>query len=237
MNTLVVVANYNQAQEIEAFLNDLTQYWPKENILIVDDGSTDGSDKTAAQMGFKVVRHQKNEGIGSAIRTGVFFARDQGFTHVVIMSSNGKMLCREIQNVVSPIMAGAADYVTGSRYLPGGSSPGISLFRRLSIPLFSIFSFFILGRRFTDITCGFRCYPVKFLFEQPIDISQAWLNRYEMEYYIHYWACKKGLRIKEVPVTIRYSHLATGRKSKIQPLIGWWSMLRPFIFLKLGFKR
>ena len=237
MNILVIVANYNQSQEIKAFLNDLIQYWPQRNVLVVDDGSTDGSDKTAEQMGFQVSRHPKNQGIGAAIRTGILFAKEQGFTHVLIMSSNGKMLCREIQNVVSPILTEAADYVTGSRYLPGGSSPGISLFRRMSIPLFSIFSFFILGKRFTDITCGFRCYPVNFLFEQPIDISQDWLNRYEMEYYIHYWACKKGLRIKEVPVTIRYSHLSTGRKSKIQPLIGWWSMLRPFIFLKLGFKR
>lgn len=234
---LVFVANYNQAQEIENFLNDLILYWPKENVIIVDDGSNDGSDAIAIAMNFKVIKHSHNQGVGAAIRTGFDYARKNNFTHIVMMSSNGKMQCQQIKDIIAPIISNEADYVTGSRYIQGGASPGISLFRAISIPLFSLFSYFILGKRFTDITCGFRCYGLEFLNTPPIDLNQSWLDHYEMEYYIHYWACKKQLRIKEVPVIIRYSHLASGRKSKIIPLFGWWSMVRPFIFLKLGLKR
>lgn len=234
---LVIVANYNQAPEIANFLKDLSAHWPKKNTVIIDDGSTDHSNAIAKNMDFKVIGHTQNQGIGAAIRTGILYAKAQGFTHVVIMSANGKMQCQEIQRVTAPIQAQMADYVTGSRHIEGGSSPGISFFRKISIPIFSAFSFLILGQRFTDITCGFRCYRIDFLFEAPVDIQQDWLNRYEMEYYIHYQACKKNLRIKEVPVTIKYTHLPTGRRSKIVPFVGWWSMIRPFIFLKLGFKK
>lgn len=234
---LVNVSNYNQSQEIEAFLKDLLVHWPQKNVIVIDDGSNDGSDIIARELGFKVIKHSQNRGVGAALRTGITFAKENGFTHIVMMSSNGKMLCKDIQTVISPILQSSADYVTGSRYLKGGSSPGIPLFRNLSIPLFSLFSLFILGRRFTDITCGFRCYRIDFLDESPINIHQEWLDHYEMEYYIHYWACKKELHIKEVPVTIRYSHLGARRKSKIIPFFGWWSMMRPFVFLKLGLKK
>ena len=89
----------------------------------------------------------------------------------------------------------------------------------------------------TDITCGLRAYKVSLLADPCIKLDQEWLNRYEMEYYLHI----KFLRhlkvpMVEVPVAIRYSHLAPTRLSKIKPITGWWSMARPFVFLFLRLK-
>ncbi|MFH1687128.1 MAG: hypothetical protein ABIE70_06345, partial [bacterium] len=88
----------------------------------------------------------------------------------------------------------------------------------------------------TDITCGFRAYRLSIFDIPDVDIRQDWLGRYEMEYYIHYKVLKHGLGVCEVPVSMVYP--ASGKNySKIPVLTGWWSMIRPWIFLILRFKR
>lgn len=234
---LLIIVNYNQSLEIPSFLEDLKKYWPLEKIIFVDDGSTDGSLDIVRTYGITYIAHGTNQGVGAAIRSGIMYARRANYKAVLIMSSNGKMLAEEIPKVVDPIIQSEANYVTGSRFLVGVRSPGLSMFRRFSIPVFSFLSTVLLGRKFSDITCGFRCYEIDFLFRKPCDISQDWLSRYELEYYIHFWACRRGLKIREVPVTIKYDHLDKNRKSKIRPFVDWWSMLRPLIYLRLGVRR
>lgn len=231
---LLIVANYNQVKEIGSYLERAERHFPKSQTIVVDDGSNDGSGDYAEAKGFHVIRHEKNQGIGAALRTGIDYAKSHGYTWVLISSSNGKIRPEDFETVYSPLISGEADYVTGSRFAPGGSSPGLTPFRRFAIPIFSLLTFPFLGRKFSDITCGFRAYSLDLFNNTRCNIHQEWLNRYELEYYVHYWACKLGVRIKEVPVTIPYTHLAKGRKSKIRPFVGWWSMIRPFVYLRLG---
>lgn len=232
---VVFVACYNQESEVSPFIQKLLEFFPREQIVVVDDGSSDDSKARCEASGLKVIRHTENLGVGAAIRTGVKFAVMQGFSHIVMMSANGKMDPSQISRLLEPIKVGNVDYVTGSRFLVGGAYPGLSFFRRNAIKLFSFIWWILTGYRFSDITCGFRAYSLEFV--NSLDINQSWLNRYEMEYYIHYWACRRKLRILEVPVTIRYNHLAANRISKIKPFIGWWSMVRPLILLVFGFKK
>ena len=88
----------------------------------------------------------------------------------------------------------------------------------------------------TDVTCGFRAYSLA-LFQNPeIDIWQSWLDRYELEYYLHYKVIKLGYGVKEVPVSMVYP--TDGRPySKIKPFSGWWSMVRPLVLLSLNIRR
>lgn len=234
---LLIVVNYNQIIEIRAFLQRCRLYFPVKQTVIIDDGSTDGSGHYAEQAGYQVLSHKKNCGVGAAIRTGIQYGLSNGFKWVLISSSNGKIKPEEYESVYSPILAGEADYVNGSRFMKGGTSPGLPVFRRITIPLLSALVTPLLGRRFSDITCGFRAYKLDFLNNQECDIYQDWLDRYEMEYYLHYYACRFGIPMKEVPVSIPYSHLNKDRKSKIVPIIGWWSMIRPFVYLGLGIKK
>lgn len=234
---LLGVVNYNQVHEIGPFLHKLIQKWPAKQIIFVDDGSTDGSCEVPEKMGLAVRKHAQNLGVGAAIRSVILEAMDKGYKAVLIMSSNGKMESEEIPRVIGPLLDGSADYVTGSRFLSGGSSPGLSPFRNWAIPLFSLMCVPLLGRYFSDITCGYRAYKIDLFTEGSCDIHQEWLNRYELEYYVHYWACKTKRRIVEVPVTIHYTHLQKTRQSKIRPVLDWWSMIRPFVFLRFGIKK
>lgn len=235
---LLVITNYNQISEVADFLQRAERHFPKRQSIFVDDASTDGSDQIARKCGYNVVRHSHNMGTGAAIRTGLLYGIEHGYKWVVLSSSNGKIKPEEYEVVYGPVLRGEADYVTGSRFLAGCRSPGLTPFRRLSIPIFSAISALILGRRYSDITCGFRSYLLEVIQDPAMNVEQEWLNRYELEYYIHYYVTKnKKWRIKEVPVTIEYSHLQPGRKSKIKPFSGWWSMIRPFVFLRLGLKR
>ncbi len=236
MQILVIVVNYNQVQEIGAVLERLENFHPREHTVIVDDGSQDGSPDIAQVKGFRVIRHKVNRGVGAALRTGYEVAIAEGYQAVAIMSSNGKIRPEDLHVVIDPVVCGEADYTTGSRFMNCGSSPGLPLFRNVGIRIVSALVAPLLGKYFSDITCGYRCYLTKIFSEEKIQWKQKWLDRYEMEYYLHYWACKLKYRIREVPVTIHYSHLAEGRTSKIVPFIDWWSMMRPFVLLTLGLK-
>ena len=235
---LIIVVNFEQELEIEAFLIGLRGNNPGLDVVVVDDASRDKSADIAERLGYHVIRRTENQGVGAAIRTGIEYARAEGiFEFVVIMSSNGKMRSDEIARVVGPIIRDEADYVQGSRFMTEGRAVDLSTFRSLAIPAYSLVASALLRRRFTDITCGFRAYRLS-LFDAPeLRLDQEWLNRYETELYIHYHACRLGLRIVEVPVTIDYSHLEVDRKSKIRPGTGWWSLFRPLFLLSLGLRK
>jgi dolichol-phosphate mannosyltransferase len=238
MQGLLIVVNYEQELEISGFLSSLTRASPGLEAVVIDDGSRDRSPLLAEALGYRVIRHSSNRGVGAAIRTGIQYARREArFEYVLIMSSNGKMHADEIPTVIAPILENRADYVQGSRFREGGRSLALSGFRRFAIPVFSLLASAILRYRFTDITCGFRAYRLA-LFDDPrVNLEQEWLNHYEAELYIHYYACQLGARIVEVPVTIDYSQLGANRRSKMPPVAGWWSMIRPFVLLSTGLKR
>src|SRR5207245_7865934 len=87
-------------------------------------------------------------------------------------------------------------------------------------------------RRLTDVTNGFRAYRLSLLDDPRIDLSQPWLDRYELEYYLHYKVLSLGYRYQEVPVWKRYP--ADGiPTSKIKLTRDSWSLLRPLLLLTL----
>lgn len=232
---LVTVLTFNEGEKLKA----LVERFPKgENhkLLFVDDGSIDGTGAFLQASNHEVIRHETNQGVGAGIRNAVKYGRQHGFDIIVIMAGNGKMLPEEIPRLVNPIRDGKADYVQGSRYLEGGRSPNLPLFRKLAIRLFTAIVNLAVRFKGTDITCGFRAYRLD-LFDHPeIDINQDWLGRYEMEYYIHYKVLKLGFRVMEAPITMAYP--PSGKNySKIKPFVGWWSMIRPWVFLILRLKK
>lgn len=237
MKHLLIVVNYNQENEIESFLRRLSAYHPISETLVVDDGSTDRSPAIARSLGYRLICHVRNQGVGAAIRTGILEARKLAYDYVIINSSNGKMQPEDLHAIRAPIERDKADFTTGSRFLPGGASPALPWFRRLAIPAFSCFLGLFLRRRFSDITCGYRAFRIDWIFESGINIQQRWLNRYELEFYILYWACRTGRRITEVPISIRYDHLGPGRETKIIPILDWLRMISPVLLLHLGLRR
>ncbi len=94
----------------------------------------------------------------------------------------------------------------------------------------------VTGIKVTDSTNGFRAVRSRFFKDPRMDISQSWLDRYELEPYIFYYAVKLGYRVKEVPVTKIYPPKTEGY-TKMKPVSGWWSILRPVIYLGLRIRQ
>ncbi len=139
--------------------------------------------------------------------------------------------------MLDPIRNEGCDFVQGSRYLPGGDFGNMPIYRRLATQfihplLFSL----IVRRRITDSTNGFRAYRLSLLDDPRIDLNQRWLNSYELEVYLFFKAIRLGYKVREVPVTKIYPPKELGY-TKMKPITGWWSILRPLLFLGLGLKK
>ena len=232
---LVAVVTYNEGEKLQQLLGQ----FPLErlvDLIVVDDGSADYTPDVLRSAQIRFIRHDVNQGVGAAIRTAIRYAQQNDYGVIVIMAGNGKMLPSEINRLTEPILSNRADYVQGSRYVKGGQSPNLPLFRRVAIRLLTTIINLLVGFRGTDITCGFRAYRLELATLPEVNLDQEWLNRYEMEYYLHYKAIKNGFRIAEAPVTMLYPE--TGKNySKIRPIIDWWSMLRPWLFLVLRLRK
>jgi dolichol-phosphate mannosyltransferase len=232
---LVSVFSFNEGEK----LKKLIERFPADreyDLLFIDDGSNDGSYEFLERNRFNVIRHERNIGIGYGIREAIRYGRDHGYKIMVVMAANGKMQPEQIHRLTTPILKEGYDYTQGSRYLFGGESPHLPLFRKITIKIFTGIVNFFVGFKGTDITCGFRAYRLSLFDDRRFRLEQSWLDKYEMEYYIHYHVLKGGYRIKEVPVSMVYPAQSSDY-SKIKPFTGWWSMIRPWVFLILGIKR
>jgi dolichol-phosphate mannosyltransferase len=205
--------------------------------LPVDDASTDGGATLLHERGVETLRQDRRRGIGAAIRRVIRYGRENGYDLIVVLAGNNKDDPAEIPRLLAPILEDRADYVQGSRFLSGGSSPHLPAFRRAAIRVLSVLFRIYARRTCTDLTNGFRAYRLS-LFDDPrIDIEQDWLDDYELEYYVHWKVYTLGYRVVEVPVTKTYPSERGVEYSKVKPFTGWWRMLRPFVFLALGIKK
>jgi len=239
---LVCVFVFNEGAKLE----DTLSRFPSDrnyDVVVMDDGSTDGAGEIVAKFPSPkaptpvvYLRHDTNRGIGAGFRTAFQFAFEHGYEIFVPMAGNGKMHSSDIPALVKPILGGEFDYVQGSRYLSGGRHENLPLFRRIAIPTVSWVIGILSGFPSSDVTCGFRAYKLEIVRRPELDIKQDWLDKYEMEYYIHYYAVKLGYRVTEAPVAMTYP-VSKKNYSKIPAISGWWSMLRPWVFLYLGLKK
>lgn len=236
MRVLAAVFCYNEGIKLDRTLGR----FPRErgyDLLVMDDGSTDDSAERARRHpGVTVLRHDKNSGAGASIRTVHRYAREKGYDVLVLVAGNDKDDPLLIPRLLAPIERGF-DFVQGSRYLEGGGWGNMPVYRvaatRWMHPLlFSLVS----GKRITDSTNGFRAYRLKILDDSEINLEQPWLRQYELEPYLFCKAIRLGYKVCEVPVTKFYPPKELGY-TKMAPVTGWWSILRPLVYLGLGIKK
>jgi dolichol-phosphate mannosyltransferase len=206
-----------------------------DEFLGVNDGSSDNGPAELSALAINFI-NQRRQGVGSCIKTAIRYAREHGFDVLVVMAGNAKDDPAEIPDLLRPIVEGRADYVQGSRYLPGGCSLNLPLFRDLAIKALSILFKLYTGKKCTDLTNGFRAYRLSILDDPRIEINQSWLDGYEFEYYLHWKAVECGYRVLEVPVTKTYPSGGVPY-TKVVPFVGWWQMLRPFFLLSLRLRK
>jgi dolichol-phosphate mannosyltransferase len=209
-----------------------------ETILVIDDHSSDNTFQCAKNAGAESIRHEKNMGVGAAIRTGLDWAYNKGYDIAVIISGDDQHNPEEMESVLQPILNKKADFVQGSRFAKGGKTINQTLVRRFLTSLYPFLFFLMTGKRCSDITNGFRAFTIKKIYEDAtIDLHQDWLNRYELEVYLLYKVFTSAdYKTQEVPISILY-HKKRNERTKMRPLIDWWRIFRPLIFLKLKLKK
>jgi glycosyltransferase involved in cell wall biosynthesis len=196
MRLLAVVPAFQAVRTVGRVVAALVERFPGESgVLVVDDGSSDGTAEAARCAGARVVRHRQNRGKGAALRTGLAWARRWGVDCVVTLDADGQHAADDAWRLGRhPAPRGAL--VLGVRDLAAAGAPGNSQFSNaLSNWFLSRFS----GMKLADTQCGLRRYPVV----ETLDLG-AWSDGFAYEAEVVLRAARAGLRIEEVPVRVHY---------------------------------
>ncbi len=198
----VIIPSYNESENLPDTLARIPrQERPDLRVIVVDDGSSDGTAEVAHRHGADVVvSHQRNMGLGAALRTGLAAANELDAKAAVYVDADGEYLPEQIPDLLAPIIAGEADYVLGSRYL--GKRQRQRVVRLLSNLVFTGLLRLASGRRITDGQTGFRAFSRRALACAEI------IHDYNYAQVLTLDLLKKGMRMREVPIT--YSRRTRG---------------------------
>jgi dolichol-phosphate mannosyltransferase len=232
---LLIAPAFNE----EAKIGEVVRRAPREivdTVLVIDDGSTDGTAAAARRHGAEIISLDRVYGGGYAIRRGFEEAHRRGFDIVVVIAGNNKDAPEEITRLLDPICDANYDFVIGSRFLAGGRYGGeMPLYRKLATRLHPFLVGLLCRKRVTESSNGYRAMKVSLLDDPRIELQQRWLDGYQLEVYLLIKLLKLGYRTTEVPVSKIYPSKAAGN-TKMRPLIDWWHMFAPILIVGLGMK-
>jgi glycosyltransferase involved in cell wall biosynthesis len=208
---IAIVPALNEAASIGRVIKEIRSAEPDFEILVVDDGSDDGTGALAEAAGARVCGLSFNLGIGGAVQTGYRYALANGFDIAVQIDGDGQHDPRELGAILGPLLAGEADLVIGSRFAGVGSYRAARV-RRLGMHVFAAVVSLIVRQPLTDTSSSFRALNRRSLSLFAVDYPHGFLETVEATVL----AGKYRLRLKEVPVTMREREL--GRSSLTVPL-------------------
>jgi glycosyltransferase involved in cell wall biosynthesis len=192
-----IIPAYGEEAVIAKVISEIGQADPGLEVVVIDDGSPDGTARVAAEAGARVIRLPYNLGIGGAMQTGYRYALENGFDLAVQIDGDGQHDPRDLPALFAPITEGHADLVIGSRFSGAKFYRG-TFTRRIGIRYFARVVSLIIRQRVTDTTSGFRAVNRRgirlFAAEYPHDYP-------EVESTV--LAYKHRLRIVEAPVSMR----------------------------------
>jgi glycosyltransferase involved in cell wall biosynthesis len=228
MRKAAIVPAYNEAGSISSVIAEIRSADPELEIVVVDDGSNDGTAQLARAAGARVLQLPYNLGIGAAVQTGLRYACEEGYDVAVQIDGDGQHDARELAQLLEPVVSGRADIAVGTRFA-GARSYRASLGRRIGIALFARAVSLIVRQRVTDTTSGFRAMNRRgiclFALDYPHDYP-------EVEATVLVF--RHRLRMVEVPVAMR--HRETGRSS-ITPFRSLYYMSKVSLALFVGLLR
>ncbi len=204
MRTVALIPAFNEAGTLRQVLEGLRGL--VHHVLVVDDGSTDGTGTVARDCGAEVIVHSTNRGKGHAIRSGISAVMDRSFTHVLLLDGDMQHLPSEASRLIESAAHTGADLVLGERRFGRGDMPASRYHaNRLGSRALSLF----VGVALRDTQCGFRLVRMSALRDLPLGGGGYEI---ETEMLVKLW--RRGARIVSVPVTAVYA----GQASKLRPL-------------------
>ena len=199
-----IIPCYNESERIAGVVSGALRSLPL--VIVVDDCSSDGTSRAAAEAGASVLRHETNRGKGAALKTGFAEAARLGFEAAVTLDGDGQHDPAEIPLFLKAYADGECDIVLGCRRFERGRMPAV---RRYTNTFTSWAISRMSGRRISDSQTGFRLIRLKTW--QAIHLTS---DRFDLESEFLIKAGRMGARIREVPISTIYA----GEKSKINPL-------------------
>ncbi|NLG51760.1 MAG: glycosyltransferase family 2 protein [Chloroflexi bacterium] len=192
---VAIVPVYNEERFIGSVVLKTKEY--ASTVLVVDDGSTDGTAAVAKAAGAEVIRHEQNQGKGAALNTGFHRARELAADAIVTLDGDGQHFPEELCLVIQPILDGQADIVVGSRYLENTSD--VPQRRVWGHRFFNLITNQLSGVAVTDSQSGFRAFS-----RRALDALSLSSKGFSVESEMQFLASDCNLRVCEVPITIKY---------------------------------
>jgi hypothetical protein len=192
----ILVPAYNEAENVGYVLDRMPAevLGMETAVLVVDDGSKDGTGDVAAEHGAIVARHVINRGGGAALRTGYRLMVESGAEVVVTLDADGQHLPSEMERLVKPVLDGEVDVAHGSRVL--GQADRNHLARELGIVFFNRLVSLITRTKVSDCSNGYRAVRTTVLPQLVLRQEQFHTSEFMIE------AIKRGIPATEVPVTV-----------------------------------
>jgi glycosyltransferase involved in cell wall biosynthesis len=201
----VVLPTLDERDNIATILRGIRDAAPEVDVLVVDDDSTDGTADVAASVARRlsritVVRRRGERGLGAAYRDGFAFAIARGYDAVVEMDADGSHDPAVLPVLLHALAAGG-DLAIGSRYVPGGATPGWPLRRRVLSRAGGLYARVVLALPAHDPTSGFRAFRVELL--RRSDYASAAANGFAFQLEMLHRARRLHARVVEVPIVFR----------------------------------
>jgi glycosyltransferase involved in cell wall biosynthesis len=166
-------------------------------VLVVDDGSADGTAEEARRAGARVIRHGAPRGVGGAFHSALAYALDQRADLLVSIDADGQFDPADIPALVAPVIAGEADFATASRFKDPALTPRMPRARRWGNRMMSRLVSSLTGQRLHDVSCGMRCYSRA----AALQLYPVARFTYTQEVFLN--LVSRQLRIVEVPIRVR----------------------------------
>ncbi len=204
MSALVVLPTYQEAENIRPILERIRRAIPEASVLVVDDGSPDGTadlaEAAGAELGqIEVLRRTEKSGLGPAYRAGFTWGLDRGHDVLVEMDADGQHDPDVLPKLIEAVSTGGHDLAIGSRYIPGGAVPGWPASRRLLSRWGNRYIGLMLRMPVKDATAGFRAYRASIL--ERIGLDRVRADGYGFQIEMAYEVARAGGSIVEIPIT------------------------------------
>ena len=215
--TWVIVPTYNEAENVRTISAGILENLPGATVLVVDDGSPDGTGQIADELAaadprIRVRHRPEKQGLGRAYLDGFGVALAGGAEVVVQMDADWSHDPAALPSLIAPIAAGTGDLVIGSRYTSGGGVVDWGLGRRIISRGGSIFARSVLRLGPRDLTGGFKAWRASTLAAIPFDGIHA--GGYVFQIEMTFRASRLGARVVETPITFRDRRVGQSKMSR-----------------------
>jgi dolichol-phosphate mannosyltransferase len=227
VKTLIVIPTYNERENIAPLIADVLRFAPGADLLVIDDGSPDGTGQLVDEIGashpqVRAIHRAGKLGLGTAYVLGFHYAIEQGYDLVFEMDADYSHNPQYLPDFLA--LAEDADLVIGSRYIAGGDTPNWSPLRKVISGGGNLFARSVLGIPVKDCTAGYRCYRTAALRTLNLDAIDAQGYAFQVEMAYNFWKC--GLRIRETPIVFEDRRVGKSKMSRAIFIEGFVWVLR-----------